>query len=87
MEIAVKNNIDELAFPCISTGVFGYPKEPAASIAVTTVRSLMQMPSTLRRVVFCCFSPGDLQIYERLLGGGLKSGFEGCGSNTGRSHP
>jgi O-acetyl-ADP-ribose deacetylase len=87
MEIAVQNNIDELAFPCISTGIFGYPKEPAASIAVTTVRSLMQMPSNLRRVVFCCFSLGDLQIYERLLGGGLKSGFEGCGSNTGRSHP
>src|ERR1700722_11091445 len=87
MEIAVQKNIDELALPCISTGVFGYPKEPAASIEVTTVRSLMQMPSNLRRVVFCSSSRGDLQIYERLLGGGLKSGFEGCGSNTGRSHP
>ena len=68
IEVAVEKHIDELAFPCISTGVFGYPKEAAASIAVMTVRSLMQMPSNLRRVVFCCFSLSDLQVYERILG-------------------
>ena len=68
IEVAVQNNIDEIAFPSISTGVFGYPKDLAASIAVTTVRSLLQVPSNLRRIVFCCFSPSDLQIYERILG-------------------
>jgi O-acetyl-ADP-ribose deacetylase (regulator of RNase III) len=68
LEVAMQNNIDEMAFPNISTGVFGYPKELAASTAVTTVRSLLQVPSNLRRVLFCCFSPSDLQIYERILG-------------------
>jgi O-acetyl-ADP-ribose deacetylase (regulator of RNase III) len=64
----MQNNIGEIAFPSISTGVFGYPKDLAASTAVTTVRSLLQVASNLRRVVFCCFSPSDLQIYERILG-------------------
>jgi O-acetyl-ADP-ribose deacetylase len=68
IEVAMQNNIDEIAFPGISTGVFGYPKDLAAGTAVTTVRSLLKVPSNLRRVVFCCFSPGDLQIYERILG-------------------
>ena len=68
IEVAAQNNIDELAFSCISTGVFGYPKDLAASIAVATVRSLTQMPSNLRRIVFCCFSQSDLQMYERILG-------------------
>jgi O-acetyl-ADP-ribose deacetylase len=68
IEVAMQNNIDEIAFPSISTGVFGYPKDLAASTAVTTVRSLLLVPSNLRRVVFCCFSPSDLQIYERILG-------------------
>jgi O-acetyl-ADP-ribose deacetylase (regulator of RNase III) len=68
LEVAMQNNIEEIAFPSISTGIFGYPKELAASTAVTTVRSLLQVPSNLRRVVFCCFSPSDLQIYERILG-------------------
>jgi O-acetyl-ADP-ribose deacetylase (regulator of RNase III) len=68
LEVAMLNDIDEIAFPSISTGVFGYPKEFAASTAVTTVRSFLQVPSNLRRVVFCCFSPSDLQIYESILG-------------------
>lgn len=67
MEVAAQNNIDELAFPSISTGIFGYPKDLAASTAVSTVRALLQMPSNLRCIVFCCFSFGDLQIYERIL--------------------
>jgi O-acetyl-ADP-ribose deacetylase len=68
MEVAAQNNIDELAFPSISTGIYGYPKDLAANIAVATVRSLVQIPSNIRRVVFCCFSTADLQIYERVLG-------------------
>jgi len=68
MDVAAQNNIDELAFPSISTGIYGYPKDLAANIAVATVRSLVQIPSNIRRVVFCCFSTADLQIYERVLG-------------------
>jgi O-acetyl-ADP-ribose deacetylase len=68
MEVAAQHGIDQLAFPSISTGIFGYPIDRAADIAVTTVRSLMQLPSTIQLVVFCCYSTNDLGIYERLLG-------------------
>ncbi|WP_133499284.1 O-acetyl-ADP-ribose deacetylase [Cognatilysobacter terrigena] len=54
-----------VAFPCISTGVYGYPLEPAATIAVRTVSSFDA--ARIERVVFCCFSVGDLAVYERLL--------------------
>ena len=69
MEVAAQNEIDELAFPSISTGVFGYPVEQAASTAVIAVRSTMREFTGIRRVIFCCFSPHDLQVYLRLLRG------------------
>ena len=67
MEIAAANGIATLAFPGISTGVYGYPVEPAARIAVTTARSAAQNFPVLREINFCCFSAGDLRIYEELL--------------------
>jgi O-acetyl-ADP-ribose deacetylase (regulator of RNase III) len=67
MEIAVQNGIAELAFPSISTGVYGYPKDLAAHIAAATVRSSMQQLSGIRRIIFCCFSESDLRVYERIL--------------------
>ena len=54
-----------IAFPCISTGVYGYPKEAAARIAIETVQAFS--PKSLQKVVFCCFGPGDEAIYSRLL--------------------
>ena len=54
-----------IAFPCISTGVYGYPKEEAAQIAVRTVREFPAV--SLHRVVFCCFGREDAEIYGRLL--------------------
>lgn len=67
LEIATKNGISTLAFPSISTGVYGYPIELAARVAVATVRaSLNEFPS-IQEVVFCCFSSGDLEVYERVL--------------------
>jgi len=67
MEIAAANGIATLAFPGISTGVYGYPVEPAARIAVTTAHSAAQNFPTLREIAFCCFSAADLRIYEELL--------------------
>jgi O-acetyl-ADP-ribose deacetylase len=67
LEIAAANGIASLAFPSISTGIYGYPVELAARIAITTVRTSLLEFSAIRKVVFCCFSPGDLAIYERNL--------------------
>jgi O-acetyl-ADP-ribose deacetylase (regulator of RNase III) len=65
--IAEKLSIASIAFPSISTGVFGYPIESAAAIAVSTVRAFVQKETKLREVIFCCFSANDLNIYQALL--------------------
>ena len=67
MEVAEQNGIRTLAFPCISTGVYGYPAELAAAIAVETVRHSLRTLGTVRDVTFCCFSARDLALYQRLL--------------------
>jgi O-acetyl-ADP-ribose deacetylase len=69
IELAAANGIATLAFPSISTGIYGYPIEHAAGIAVATVRECLGEFTPIREVIFCCFSPGDLAIYERLLQG------------------
>jgi O-acetyl-ADP-ribose deacetylase (regulator of RNase III) len=67
IELAAANGIASLAFPCISTGIYGYPLEQAAGIAVETVRrSLAEFPA-VREAIFCCFSSDDLAVYERKL--------------------
>jgi len=65
--IAAENEIKSIAFPSISTGVYGYPIELAAKVAVETVRNLVQKPSKIEEVIFCCFSPSDLAVYESFL--------------------
>jgi O-acetyl-ADP-ribose deacetylase (regulator of RNase III) len=67
IELAGANGIVTLAFPSISTGVYGYPIELAASVAVTTVRSSLRGFEAFREVIFCCFAPSDLQVYEGVL--------------------
>lgn len=67
MEVADENQVRSIAFPCISTGVYGYPPELAAGVAVETVRSA-RVATGIQEVIFCCFSAADLAIYQRLLG-------------------
>jgi len=68
IEVAAQHGIRTLAFPSISTGVYGYPFEPAARIAIATVRVATHDLSSIEEVIFCCHSAGDLAVYARLLG-------------------
>ena len=68
LEVAAEHEVSSLAFPSISTGIYGYPIELASQVAVTTVRTLLPQFAGIKDVVFCCFSARDLQHYQRLLG-------------------
>jgi O-acetyl-ADP-ribose deacetylase (regulator of RNase III) len=65
LELAAAHGLRTMAFPSISTGVYGYPVESAAAIAVATVRG--EALVSFDEVVFCCYSARDLAIYEALL--------------------
>lgn len=67
LELAAQHQLKSMAFPAISTGVFGYPAQPAAEIAVRTARAFAGTPSSIVEIVFCCFSARDLQLYTDLL--------------------
>lgn len=67
IEVAAENGLGSLAFPNISTGVYGYPADLAAGIAVAAVLAATRAHPSIREVVFCCFSQSSLDIYENLL--------------------
>ena len=71
LEIAAAHRMESLAFPSISTGIYGYPIEQAAAVAIATVTAALLDLPTIHEVIFCCFSPGDLAIYEALLAPGI----------------
>ena len=65
--LAEERAVATIAFPSISTGIYGYPIELAAEIAVKTVRQSLARDSSVQEVIFCCFSAEDLLQYERIL--------------------
>jgi O-acetyl-ADP-ribose deacetylase (regulator of RNase III) len=68
LALALQHDLRSVAFPAISTGVYGYPIEQATTIAVATAREVLtQHPQTLS-VLFCCFSSADLTVYQHELG-------------------
>jgi len=69
LEIASEHGLTSIAFPAISTGVYRYPPGDAAQIAIATVRDFIERPTSLREIIFCCFSDRDYAIYAKLLGG------------------
>ncbi|QBB69049.1 O-acetyl-ADP-ribose deacetylase [Pseudolysobacter antarcticus] len=64
VELAAKNQATSIAFPSISTGIYGYPIELAAMVAVSTVRAALSVCPSIQEVVFCCFSTSDLAVYK-----------------------
>ena len=67
LELAAANDIESIAFPSISTGIYGYPIELATDVAVSTVRRSLRDFEGIQEIVFCCFSSGDLAVYQRVI--------------------
>jgi O-acetyl-ADP-ribose deacetylase (regulator of RNase III) len=67
LALAAEQGLKSIAFPGISTGAYGYPPEAAAAIAVEAVSAALPAAASLNEVIFCCFSAGAREIYERLL--------------------
>ena len=67
LELAVENEVKTIAFPNISTGIYGFPKKQAADIAVYAVQSFLLTYQSLEKVVFVCFDDENLHLYQALL--------------------
>jgi O-acetyl-ADP-ribose deacetylase (regulator of RNase III) len=67
LSLAAENNCTSIAFPNISTGVYGFPKELAAYIAIREVRLFLDANKLVSRVFYCCFDSENYSIYRRLL--------------------
>lgn len=67
LKLAVENNCKSIAFPNISTGVYHFPKEKAAAIAVQTVSEFLGFHKSIEKVVFACFDDGNLDLTNREL--------------------
>ena len=67
LALAAENGCKSIAFPCISTGIYGYPKEEAAKIAVREVKAFLAAKNAEMDVIFCCFSTRDENVYESLF--------------------
>ena len=70
LQLAADQGLRSIAFPAISTGIYGYPPDEAASVAMTAVRSFLDgEPGSVERVVFCVFDGATEATYRGLLGG------------------
>lgn len=68
LELAAREGLASLAFCCLSTGEFHFPRDRAAVIAIDTVRACLRTPSSLKKVVFNVYETADAALYRRLLG-------------------
>ena len=66
--LAAGTGLESLAFPNISTGVYGYPKDRAAKLAVETVKETLSETPGIKRVVFVCFDDENFRLYQKELG-------------------
>jgi O-acetyl-ADP-ribose deacetylase (regulator of RNase III) len=68
LELAAAHQLRTIAFPNISTGVYGFPKQLAAEIATGAVKSWLKQPGTLEEVIFVVFDHENHTLYQKLLG-------------------
>ncbi|XP_027509780.1 O-acetyl-ADP-ribose deacetylase MACROD2 isoform X2 [Corapipo altera] len=69
LKLAKENNIRSIAFPCISTGIYGFPNEPAAVIALNTIKEwLSKNHNEVDRIIFCVFLEIDYKIFKKKMG-------------------
>lgn len=64
LELALAHNLTSIAFPAISTGVYGYPKQQATRIALST---MLSFSSEFEQIIACCFSNEDYALYQKVL--------------------
>lgn len=67
LKLAIENDVKIIAFPNISTGIYGYPKQLAAEIAVKTVQNFLEENEMLKDVIFVCFDNENFEIYEKYV--------------------
>lgn len=67
LELAIKNAVQSIAFPNISTGIYGYPKKEAAEIAINTVLEFICRNNDIKEVYFVCFDKENFSIYESAM--------------------
>lgn len=67
LAIAVEYNLTTIAFPNISTGIYGFPKQRAATVAINTVKEFLLLPTIITKVIFVCFDEDNYSLYKALL--------------------
>jgi O-acetyl-ADP-ribose deacetylase len=67
IELGQANGLASIAFPAISTGVYRFPADRAATVAVRATADALAMAPTITRIVFCCFSEASARLHERAL--------------------
>lgn len=70
LRLAAENKLRSLAFPNISTGIYGFPKDRAARVAVKTVKDFLKSTSKIEKVIFVCFDEENHSLYQKLLNSG-----------------
>ena len=67
LRLAAENKLDSIAFPAISTGIYGFPPPRAAGIAVRAVADALRLHPAIERVVFCCFGKESADLHRNAL--------------------
>ena len=67
LALAVNNSVETIAFPNISTGIYGFPKKLAAEIAIREVNEFLSNNESIQRLIFCCYDEENFKIYNQML--------------------